>query len=65
MRYDPDIKTKEVHTMNAVHTYRPVPKAYPNAADRSYFMNKLADTFLSAAICVGIVTIIFFLITMI
>lgn len=51
--------------MNAVHTYRPVPKAYPNAADRSYFMNKLADTFLSAAICVGIVTIIFFLITMI
>lgn len=38
--------------------------AYPNAADRQYFLDKLADSILSAAICVGVVTILFFLITM-
>lgn len=37
---------------------------YPNAADRHYFLDRLASTVLSAAICLGVVTIGFFLITM-
>lgn len=38
--------------------------AYPNAADRSYFQEKLLDGLTAVASCVGIVTILFFLITM-
>lgn len=50
--------------MNAVHTSRiQTRRAYPNAADRRYFLDKLATSILSAAICVGVVTILFFLIT--
>lgn len=37
---------------------------YPNAASKSYFLEKLADTALCSASCVGIVTILFFLATM-
>ena len=39
-------------------------KRYPNAADRSYFLNRLADGVLCAASCMGIVTAFFFLLTM-
>lgn len=39
--------------------------AYPNAADRRYFLDKLTDAILSAAVCVGVITIFFFLITMV
>ncbi len=39
-------------------------KRYPNAADRSYFLNKLADGILCAASTMGIVTAFFFLLTM-
>ena len=50
--------------MNAVNTFRVrVNKAHPNAASQRYFLNKLADSILSGAICVGIATILFFLIT--
>lgn len=38
--------------------------AYPNAADRQYFLDKITDAILAASICVGVVTILFFLITM-
>ena len=37
---------------------------YPNAASKEYFLEKLADTALCSASCVGIVTILFFLVTM-
>lgn len=51
--------------MQAAHNVRPqTAKHYPNAADRRYFLDKLTDTILSAAICIGVMTILFFLITM-
>lgn len=37
---------------------------YPNAADRSYFMEKLLDGVTAVLSSMGIVTILFFLITM-
>ena len=50
--------------MNAVHTSSSrTHKAYPNAANHRYYLDKLADSILSAAICIGVVTIVFFLIT--
>lgn len=39
-------------------------KPYPNAADTSYFLNKFTDGLLCSASCVGVVTILFFLLTM-
>lgn len=51
--------------MNAVQTSRPRnARSYPNAADRRYFLEKAADSILAAAICVGVVTVLFFLLTM-
>ena len=51
--------------MNAVTTTRTkIHPSFPNAADRNYFLDKLADAALSAAICIGVVSILFFLITM-
>ena len=50
--------------MNASRTYRRrnvTAKRYPNAADTSYFVNKLADAALSTASCVGLVTAILYL----
>lgn len=38
--------------------------SYPNAADRSYFQEKFLDSVTAVASCLGIVTILFFLITM-
>lgn len=50
--------------MNAVRTSSlRARKPYPNAADRSYFLEKTVDSILTAAICVGVVSILFFLIT--
>ena len=40
--------------------YRPVHK-YPNAADRGYYMERIADIILSAATVCGTVTILAFL----
>ena len=39
-------------------------RPYPNAADHSYYVEKFVDSLLSAAICVGVITVLFFLITM-
>lgn len=51
--------------MQALNTNRTrTAPAYPNAADRRYFLDKLTDGILSAAICVGVITILLFLITM-
>jgi len=53
--------------MNAVH-YEPIRKVtashYPNAADRRYRLDRLADILLSTAICIGIAGILFFLVTL-
>ena len=38
--------------------------AYPNAAERSYFTEKLLNGITAVVSCMGIVTILFFLITM-
>lgn len=38
--------------------------AYPNAADKAYFEEKLLDGVTSVVTCLGILTILFFLITM-
>jgi hypothetical protein len=44
---------------------RPVRRyAYPNAAERSYFTEKLLNGITAVVSCMGIVTILFFLITM-
>ena len=52
--------------MNAVRTTRhQTAPAYPNAADRRYFLEKFIDGLLAAAICIGMVSVIFFLITMV
>lgn len=37
---------------------------YPNAASSRYFADRLADAILCAASCIGIVTVVFFIITM-
>ena len=50
--------------MNAVHTRKTgACRSHPNAADPSYYLEKLTDSILSAAICAGVVTIVLFLIT--
>lgn len=52
--------------MNMMHTTakRPVSAPrYPNAADRSYFVNKAADILLCTASTMGIVVAFFFILT--
>ena len=50
--------------MHMISTQVQTAKHYPNAANRDYFLNKITDIILSAAICVGVVAIGLFLITM-
>ena len=52
--------------MNAsrIHRRNTSARRYPNAADRSYYLNKLADTVLCSASCAGLVAVLFFLITL-
>lgn len=51
--------------MNASRTHRRNMTAnrYPNAANKTYYVEKLVDTVLCSASCVGIVAILFFLAT--
>lgn len=53
--------------MNAIRQrrryYSPY-RSYPNAADRSYFAGKLLDGITSAVTGMGVITILFFLMTM-
>lgn len=52
--------------MNASRTYRPrraQAKRYPNAASRSYYIEKLTDRLLCCACWIGIVVAILFLAT--
>ena len=50
--------------MQMISTRVQTAKHYPNAANRDYFLNQLTDALLSAAICVGVLALGFFLITM-
>lgn len=45
------------------HYYSPY-HSYPNAADNRYFAGKILDGITSAATGMGVITILFFLITM-
>lgn len=47
-----------------LYIYRHYRRPYPNAADPSYFIDKLVDGLLSVATCLGSITIFFFLATM-
>lgn len=51
--------------MNATRTHRRTPYAlrYPGAADRSYYLDRLAETALRTASCVGVVTLLLYLLT--
>ena len=46
------------------NAYRHYRRPYPNAADPSYFLDKVLNGLLGAVSCMGCVTIFFFLVTM-
>lgn len=53
--------------MNAYRTERRrnmTAKPYPNAADSSYFLQKFTEGLLCCASCAGVVTILFYVLTM-
>lgn len=50
---------------NRQYSSRPLKSyPYPNAAEPGYFANRLLDGITAFAICVGVVTVLFFLATM-
>lgn len=51
-------------TATASRTARPARPAYPNAADRRYYLRKLLDAALGLAILVGAVSALVFLFLM-
>ena len=57
------MKTKKHSGNPNLYIYRHYQRPYPNAADPSYFLDKLADGLLSVATCMGSITIFFFLVT--
>ena len=63
-------KTEEERTMKTVaanRNYSTRPQRsypYPNAAEPGYFVDRLLDGITAMAICVGVVTVLFFLATM-
>ncbi len=58
------MKTRKTTKKNQLYIYRHYQRPYPNAADPSYFIDKLVDGILSIATCMGSITIFFFLVTM-
>ena len=58
------MKTANNRNSNTRSIYRHYRRPYPNAADPGYFLDKVADGLLSAAACMGSITIFFFLATM-
>ena len=52
----------DIHRHKSHHSLRCRP--YPNAADPSYFVDKLVDGILAVATGIGAATIFFYLITM-
>lgn len=53
---------KRIQNQNALYPYYRRP--FPNAAEPTYFIDKLIDGVLAVATVMGALTIIFFLITM-
>ena len=56
------MKTKYT-SKNNLYIYRHYQRPYPNAADPTYFLDKLVDGLLSLATCMGCITIFLFLVT--
>ena len=54
------VKKRKVRRSN-LYVYRP---PYPNAADPSYYVNKIVDAALAVATSMGTITALFFLVTM-
>lgn len=57
------MKTTKKRRRSNLHVYRHAP-AYPNAADASYFREKLLDIFTAVISGVGFVAAMLFLVTM-
>ena len=57
------MKKKNHKNQSNLYIYRHYKRPYPNAADPTYFLDKLVDGLLSAATCMGCITIFFFLVT--
>lgn len=56
---------KHIQTKKSdLHIYRHYRRPYPNAADPSYFLNKLVDGVLALVTGMGSITFFFFLVTM-
>ena len=55
------MKARTNYRYNSAYHYR---RAYPNAADKRYFAEKLLDGITSVVTGLGILTILFFLIIM-
>ena len=47
-----------------LYVYRHYRRPYPNAAEPSYFLDKLVDGILSVVSSLGVITFFFFLVTM-
>ena len=63
--YTQSIKTKEVHSMNASRAYRTHRTVracrYPNAASRTYLIDRFLDRLLCSAAWIGVVVMVLFL----
>lgn len=55
---------KQTHNHRNPYSHRPMRHAYPNAADRAYFYERFLNGVTAVASCLGILTVLFFLITM-
>lgn len=58
------MKKKAIRHPNVISFRNRKGYAYPNAAERDYFVNKALDYALAAATSLGTVTILFFLIVL-
>lgn len=55
------MKATYMHPCNYYACHRGTARRYPNSAGRRYFLEKLLDTVLAAAITVAVVAILLFL----
>ena len=58
------MNTRKHTAQKNLYIYRHYRRPYPNAADPTYFLDKLVDGLLGFATCMGSITIFFFLATM-
>ena len=58
------MKTKQTIKKNTLYIYRHYRRPFPNAAEPSYFINKLVDGMLAVVTGLGSITFFAFLVTM-